>query len=244
LTRCIVISGHLGGLGQALAHCFDAAGYAVIGIDRSLGSDVAHQQFSLDLSKLENAAYQQTLAGDLKDAIGGRPVHALINNAAVQHLGPLDSAPIEHYVESFRVNALAPLILSRLLLLQLESSKSTIINMGSIHADLTKPGFSPYSISKAALAGVSRAMALEFGHRIRIVEVRPAAIATPMLEAGFADDPAARLALDECHPTGRIGEPDEIARTILLLAQADAVFLNGAVVNIDGGISHRLHDPV
>lgn len=243
MSRCVVITGHLGGIGSALVGHFETSGHAVIGIDQRRDPDASCAQIVADLGTLDDDAQQTKLKEALHAAIGNRPVLALINNAAVQHLGPIDSVDLGSYVESFKVNSLAPLILARLLLPHLARSHGAIINIGSIHSSLSKPGFSPYAVSKAALAGISRALALEVGSRVPVMEIRPAAVTTPMLEAGFAEDAAARRALDEYHPTQRIGEPAELARVVLQLATADAGYLNGAIVNVDGGISHRLHDP-
>ena len=144
---------------------------------------------------------------------------------------------------SFRVNVVAPLFLTRLLAPHLESAAGTVINVGSIHATLSKASFGAYAISKSALAGLSRAMAIELGARIRTIEVRPAAIATPMLEAGFSDRPDRRTLLDQYHPSGAIATPGEVADIVRGLVETRARFANGAVVNVDGGISHVLHDP-
>jgi NAD(P)-dependent dehydrogenase (short-subunit alcohol dehydrogenase family) len=86
-------------------------------------------------------------------------------------------------------------------------------------------------------------MAVELGSLIRVIELQPAAVSTSMLEAGFASSPDLRKRLDEYHPTGRIGSPEEIAEVVGSLIETDAHFLNGAFVNMDGGISVRLHDP-
>jgi NAD(P)-dependent dehydrogenase (short-subunit alcohol dehydrogenase family) len=71
----------------------------------------------------------------------------------------------------------------------------------------------------------------------------PAAIATSMLVAGFAEHPGLRAELDAMHPIGRIGEPEEVAQAAVFLASDAAAFVNGAVLALDGGIGGRLHDP-
>jgi NAD(P)-dependent dehydrogenase (short-subunit alcohol dehydrogenase family) len=243
LNGCVVITGHLGGLGSALASQFIDAGYEVIGIDIDALEHASHAQIVFDLSTLIDTKAVSTMRVDLTKAIGSHPLIALINNAAVQHLGDLESLETGQFLESFHVNVMAPLNLARLLLPDLKQSHGTVININSIHARLTKPGFAPYSISKAAMAGLTRAMAVELGASIRVIEIRPAAISTPMLEAGFADQPDNRRLLDDFHPTGQIGSPGDIAQTVQQLVETDVDYLNGSVVNVDGGISHRLHDP-
>jgi NAD(P)-dependent dehydrogenase (short-subunit alcohol dehydrogenase family) len=230
-------------LGSAIAQRFGKAGYRVIGVDRVIDNEAEHIQIDADLAKLTQQSVADELNRKLRRAIGTSDLAGLVNNAAVQQLGHVSSTDARDFLDSFAVNVMAPLLLCQLLLPQLQSASATIFNIGSIHAALTKPGFAPYAVSKSALSGLTRSMALELGDRVRVLEIRPAALATPMLEAGFADDPDGRHQLDEYHPTGRIGNPVEIAETILQLSQTESSFLNGSVINIDGGISHRLHDP-
>ena len=85
--------------------------------------------------------------------------------------------------ETLDVNLMAPVAISRALLPQLKRQRGSIVHIGSIHSQLTKPGFTAYATSKAALAGLTRAMAVELGGSVRVNAIEPAAIATPMLEA-------------------------------------------------------------
>jgi NAD(P)-dependent dehydrogenase (short-subunit alcohol dehydrogenase family) len=94
------------------------------------------------------------------------------------------------------------------------------------------------------LIGMTRALAVDLGSKVRVNAVCPAAIATPMLVAGFEGRPQAYQELADMHPVGRIGQPLEVARTCLLLADEQLGFLTGACIALDGGIGARLHDPV
>jgi NAD(P)-dependent dehydrogenase (short-subunit alcohol dehydrogenase family) len=117
------------------------------------------------------------------------------------------------------------------------------VNISSIHARLTKPDFVAYATSKAALSGLTRAMAVDLGDRIRVNAIEPAAISTPMLKAGFESHPEQYAALARCHPQGRMGTPTEVAALALSLVSGELRFMHGACVGLDGGISARLHDP-
>ena len=117
-----------------------------------------------------------------------------------------------------------------------------MVNVASIHANLTKPGFVAYATSKAALVGLTRSMAVDLGRRVRVNAVLPAATATPMLTAGLGG--AAELeALGAMHPLGRIARPEEIAAAVVYLASEAASFVTGTVLAVDGGVGARLHDP-
>lgn len=243
MNDAVVITGHRGGLGQALARGLTEAGYQVIGIDLEKDPDAGFPQLAADLGTLCDDAAQESLFKQISSILPGQQLRALINNAAVQVVEPLATISGPELIHSFIVNAAAPAVLGQLLLEALERGKGSIINISSIHARQTKSRFGAYSISKSALSGVSRAMAIEWGSRVRVIELRPAAIATDMLEAGFKGHTEARRSLDSYHPTGKIGKPQEIARIVQELIELDSDFLNGAVVNVDGGISHVLHDP-
>jgi NAD(P)-dependent dehydrogenase (short-subunit alcohol dehydrogenase family) len=126
----------------------------------------------------------------------------------------------------------------------LEKARGSVVNISSVHATLTKPGFSAYATSKAALLGMTRALAVDLGPRVRVNCVTPAATDTPMLRAGFEGNPAELSALAAMHPSGRIATPEEIARVVLFLASDAASAITGAALAADGGIGGRLHDPV
>lgn len=244
MTGQVVLTGHLGGVGEAICDELVDAGYRVIGIDAAGEPSSAQSQIVCDLSSLVHDSGVNYLRDQLKVSSTDDPLVALINNAAVQQIGKIEDISRQSFIDSFIINAYAPIALARVLLKQLKQSHGTILNISSIHAEQTKPGFAPYSVSKSALSGVTRALAVELGASVRVLEIRPAAISTPMLEAGFGEQPSLRRQLDDFHPSGRIGQPHEIASLARQLIESDSQFLNGAVLNLDGGISHRLHDPV
>jgi NAD(P)-dependent dehydrogenase (short-subunit alcohol dehydrogenase family) len=168
----------------------------------------------------------------------------LVNNAAVQVLGGVDTLSLADWQRTLHVNLLAPFLLIQGLLSELEAAQGCVINISSIHARLTKTNFVSYATSKAALSGMTRALAVDLGGRIRINAIEPAAIATEMLRAGFNDKPERLVQLENCHPQGRIGTPHEVAALAFSMASGDLRFLHGACVGLDGGISGRLFDPV
>jgi NAD(P)-dependent dehydrogenase (short-subunit alcohol dehydrogenase family) len=129
-------------------------------------------------------------------------------------------------------------------LADIERAKGSVVNIASIHAVATKPGFVCYATSKAALVGLTRSMAVDLGPRVRVNAINPAATATPMLLAGFEGKSKELDELAKKHPLERIAQPWEVAKTALFLASPDAAFITGTCLNIDGGIGGRLHDPV
>ena len=239
----VVITGSAGGIGQALVEAFADEGYYVIGLDRDV-SGSADESLKLDLARLasdESAA--ESVRESLESALDGRPLGALVNNAALQRLNPVESMTIADFRATLDVNLVAAFALVKLCLPWLETAGGSVVNVGSIHGRLTKPNFTAYATSKGALETLTRALAVELGGRIRINAVSPAAVDTPMLRAGFAGAPEAYDNLAAHHPAGRIARPEEVAELALYLAGDRANFVNGAVVDINGGIGGRLRDP-
>ena len=243
-----LITGALGGIGSALARVFGDVGYVVIGTDLALTMGApAHLDHYIDADLARVAtdeAYAGAFVAHVRCVLGSQPLKALINNAAVQRLASTSSLGRADWMLALQVNLLTPFLLTQSLLPELVSAGGCIVNISSIHARLTKPEFVAYATSKAALSGMTRALAVDLAGRVRVNAIEPAAIATDMLRAGFAGRDEAFAALEACHPQGRIGTPEEVAALALALCDGNLRFLHGACVAMDGGISGRLHDPV
>ena len=240
-NEIVIITGHTGGIGAEIAKQIAQKGYEVLGIDQISGTE-DYLEIVADLSDITDEA-NTSFERDLKVLLTHRKVKAVINCAAIQVVKPVNEIKMSEMQRSLTVNTLAPLRLVQLTLNELEATDGIVINIGSIHSRLTKKNFLAYSVSKAALTGLTRAMSVELGKRIRVVEIQPAAISTPMLEAGFSNNAEQRKLLDDFHPTGKIGQPGEVAELCLLLVENKIPFLNGSILQLDGGISHVLSDP-
>jgi NAD(P)-dependent dehydrogenase (short-subunit alcohol dehydrogenase family) len=246
MQRAVLITGCNGGIGRALVDAFADAGWKVIGTDQSkcAVNDRVSSFFSADLVQLATQTDQMTsFARNVRKALDGPSLGALINNAAVQSVSPFNNLSTEDILKSLYVNSVAPMLLAKAFLPELRYGKGAIINIGSVHATATKPEFSAYSVSKSALHGVTRALAVELGPDVRVVTLAPAATATDMLLAGFEGKQNAFRLLENCHPAGRIAAPEEIGKLAVFLTSDDAGFLTGTTIYADGGVLARLHDP-
>ena len=238
-SRTALITGAAGGIGQALVRAFGEAGYAVIATDIAAPPhDLPCQSFvEADLQKtVTDEAYAEEVFGEIRGQLGGNPLKVLVNNAATQILGKVEDLTRSDWRATLDINLLTPFFWTQAFLPELTASRGSVVNISSIHAKLTKPRFAAYATSKAALTGLTRSMALELGDRIRVNAIEPAAIDTPMLQAGFEGDEEGFSRLARCHPTQCIGKPEEVARIAVMLAEDGLSFLNGAVVPLDGGI--------
>ena len=245
MKRCVVITGSDGGIGRELVSCFKRHSIHVIGLDHHSETESDCDEYiAVDLS---NVAAIDRGEGKFVDAllgaIRGKQLIGLINNAALQLLGPFEDLQVDQWERLMRVNLLAPVTLSRILLNSLTAGSGSIFNIASVHANLTKPNFSAYATSKAALVGLSKAMAVEIGDRVRVMCLCPAAIDTELLRLGFGLDEKRYEKLLDFHPSKSIGDPKSVAELVAFFILRADRFVNGLVLNYDGGISWRLHDP-
>lgn len=244
----VIITGANGGIGQALCKIFSENEYQVIALDRHATPKeklLCKEYIQIDLCQfVKDEVYARKIIVLIQDIINAHSLKAVINNAAVQILGGVDILTRDNWHETLNVNLLAPFFLVQSLRNELESSKGSVVNISSIHAKLTKKDFVAYATSKAALSGMTRAMAVDLGSRIRVNAIEPAAIETDMLKAGFLDDTSKYELLKKCHPIGRIGRSDEVAQLVAFLVNNQAGFIHGSCIGVDGGIVQRLYDPI
>ena len=242
----VLITGVAGGIGGSLVKTFFESGFRVIGTDiiETINNDYIEHFFKIDLGlMISNEQAIQNFYLQVKNILGDEGLHAIINNAAIKTIKNISDLTVDDLINSFKVNCAAPFLLIKYFLRDLEKSNGSVVNISSIHAELTKPKFVAYATSKSALTGLTKSLAIELGGKIRVNAIAPAAIATPMLNDGFINKPEDFIKLSSFHPVGRIGEPNEVSQLAVFLTSSYAGFINGAVFKIDGGISSRLHDP-
>ncbi len=242
MQKKVLITGVLGGIGSGLAKAFKEHGYFVIGLDIKQTAPAYCDLFlSFDLHRYcADAAYRLTMQEKFNEQVPDLDV--LINNAAVQLLGSVKEIQLEDWNQTLHVNLTGPLLLSQFFLDRLEKVHGCIINIASIHQQLTKKRFIAYATSKSALVGLTKSMSVDLQGKVRVNAISPAAIDTPMLHEGFNNDTAMVQKLHDIHPSQRIGKPAEVSKLALLLAEDGLGFINGANIQIDGGISNVLKD--
>lgn len=247
IHRYAVVTGANGGIGQAICHEFTTQGYKVLATDcqpQARANLACYRYIRLDFQEfVQDEPVAEAFLSEIKRQTADGQLKALINNAAIQILGGVDQLTRNDWQTTLNINLTTPFLLVQGLLPLLEQAKGAVVNISSIHAKLTKKNFVAYATSKAALSGMTRAMALDLGPRVRVNAIEPAAIATEMLKAGFTGKPEKYQQLTDYHPTQSIGEPDEVARLALFLTNEQACFIHGSCIDISGGISTSLHDP-
>lgn len=156
---------------------------------------------------------------------------ALVNNAGVLHRATIADETATGFENSWRVNCLGPFLGIRAALPHLNTAEdAAIVNTCSTSAIRPFPNHAAYGSSKWALRGLTQAVAVELAPMgIRVNAVFPGPIATPML------DERTQTRLAETSTTGRLGSPVEVADAIAFLVSANASFITGSELVIDGG---------
>ena len=248
MSKLSVITGSSGGIGSALVDAFLSDNYSVIGIDstNSGRNSEGFVEINTDLCEFtKNENYREQILNRIKNHLPERlDDFVLINNAAVQILNPVSELNLSDWDKTLTVNTMAPFFLVQGFLEQLTKTHGHVINISSIHSRLTKANFSCYATSKAALEALTRSLALELSvNGISVNAIAPAAIATQMLKDGFAEEPGKLKELESYHPAGMIGSPEQLGIFVKSITEQRGGFLTGSVLEFNGGIAGKLHDP-
>jgi glucose 1-dehydrogenase len=246
--QTVLITGAAGGIGRAAVQMFANCGWQVIGVDRAdFGAGFPKRGLFIqsDISVGKNLEHIFEQALDFSSRL-----HALVNNAALQIAKPLLETSVEEW-DSVMASNLRSVFLSVKLAHPLlkAAGGGAIVNVSSVHAVATSANIAAYAASKGGLLALTRAMAIEFApDNIRVNAILPGAVDTPMLRAGLerghvvGGDILQRLDnLAQKTVNGRVGQPEEIAQSILFLADNQmSSFITGQALIVDGGATCRL----
>jgi len=239
--RIMLLTGASRGIGHATVKRFSAAGWRVITCSRHAFPENCpwemgpEDHLQVDLSDAQDTVRAvEEVRGRL--AAEGGVLHALVNNAGISPKGPegqrLGALATEFDVwqRVFQVNLFATILLARGLREELAQAKGSIVNVTSIAGSRVHPfAGAAYGTSKAALAGLTREMAADFGPLgVRVNAISPGEIDTSILSPGTER-------LVEQIPQRRLGTPDEVAKAIYFLCTEASSYVNGAELHINGG---------
>jgi len=240
--KTLVLTGASRGIGHATVKRFSSAGWRVITCSRQgfpescpweMGEEDHIQVDLSDVASTRNAIAE--IKERLKDQ--GSRLNALVNNAAISPKGEagarLGTIETNHadWQHVFQVNFFAPVLLARGLIEELELARGAVVNVSSIAGSRVHPfAGAAYATSKAALASLTREMAFDFGRRgIRVNAISPGEIDTAILSPGTE-----KIVMEQI-PLQRLGEPEEVAKSIYFLCTEASSYVNGAELHINGG---------
>ena len=160
----------------------------------------------------------------------------LVNNAGICLPGSVEDQSGDSWERTLAVNVKAPFRLTQVLLPLLKESKAgRIINLGSIMSDFGGPNLCAYGMSKHAIAGLTKSMAVDLGkYGITCNYLQPGSIWSAMSRPYMADPDFLKY-WETKTPLGRIGDPEDVAAPALFLATDEARFVSGAGIRICGG---------
>ena len=172
-------------------------------------------------------------------------VNSLVVSAGIQRYGTALTTSTDQWNEVLGVNLQGAWNAARAVIPFLEKERGgTIVNVSSVQALATQPNVLAYTVSKHALIGLTRSIAIDFANEnIRVNAVCPGSVDTPMLRWAASLDRNPDSVLEACnqmHPLGRIAQPREIAEVIAFLAHESSSFVTGAVWTVDGGLMAQL----
>lgn len=241
--RVAIVTGAADGIGAAVVQRFLDEGAKVVTVDlaphhpqqESAGDRLVHVQGDVRLEETAKKAVEKAIS-----SFGQLDI--LINNAGVSDFAPIEEMTDDIWERHYEVNVRALLYLTRAAVGHLEQSDNgRVVITSSISALKAVPNHSAYSSSKAAAMGLSRALAVELGPKsITVNAVLPGPVLTTMLRELFEQMPEKEQELGSVGVLGRVALPEEIAGAVLFLASADAGFISGHGLVVDGGAMARL----
>jgi len=161
----------------------------------------------------------------------------LVNNAGIYEFRPLDDISEEHFHKQFDVNVLGLLLASKEAVKHFGASGGSIVNISSTASTLTLATTAVYSATKAAVDAITRSLAKELGPRnIRVNAVNPGMVETEGVHAAGLAEGEFRKEVESKTPLGRIGQPRDIAPTVVFLASEDSGWVTGEALLVAGGL--------
>lgn len=241
--KIAVVTGASKGIGAGIARALAAAGASVV------------VNYSSSKQGAEKVVAEIEKAGGRAIAVGGsveKPeeieqlfaaaskaygrVDILVNNAGIYSFTPIETLTSEIITSMFGINVSGLLLATKAVLPLIPAEGGSIINIGSVVAELAPPRATVYAGTKGAVNSVTRVLAKELGPKhIRVNAVNPGAIQTEGFQAAGFKESGFEEQMVKSTPLGRIGQPDDVASVVTFLASDEARWITGSLIDAAGG---------
>lgn len=252
--KIAIVAGGSLGIGRATSIRLAQGGaHVVVGARRPAAVDDVVAEIRSAGGSVEGIAVDASTAGGALalvqravDAFGG--VDILVNSQGIQRYGNVEETAEAMWDEVFDANLKSMFLTAKAAIPEMRKrGGGAILNVGSVQGLATQTRVVAYSTSKAAINGLTRAIAVDYAAEgIRANTVLPASVDTPMLRDSadlFRGGGTADAIIEEwgkMHPVGRVGQPEEVAELAAFLVSDKAAFITGAEFRIDGGMMAAL----
>jgi len=248
--RVAVITGSGAGIGRAAAIEFAREGASVVVADVNLaGARETASRIQQNGGKAHACETDVASPESVRNLVSETlrlysKVNVLFNNAAIQINKTVEDTEVDEWNREIAVNLGGVFLCSKYFMPHLRASKGAIVNMASVNGFFVEPMCAGYCATKAAIIGLTKAMAIDHGKEgIRVNCICPGYIDAGLAEGYFQAQPdpaAARASAGKLHALWRIGRPEEVGRVAVFLASDDASFVTGSAYVVDGGFGSGL----
>lgn len=233
-----LVTGAGSGIGEAIARELAAAGARVVIAD--INEEAARRvaaEYAGAVAMHMDVTSEASIAAGMATLDG---LDGLVNNAGIGLVGSIETTAPEDFARVMRVNVESVYLVTRAALPLLLASHGSVVNIASVAGLVGIKQRFAYCASKGAVVAMSRQLAVEYPTQLRVNCICPGTVDTPFVAGYLAkyhagEEAAVREQLKARQPVGRLGKAEEVASLVRYMCSAEAEFMHGAVVTLDGG---------
>jgi 2-keto-3-deoxy-L-fuconate dehydrogenase len=236
-----LITGGASGIGEATCRAFHAAGASLIIADLD---ETRADALAAELGRTEVLSVDITNEEQVQKALSGvKKLDILVNNAGIGLVGDIEETSLADFQRIYKVNVEGLYLMTKYSMPLLKTATpgpGKVVNIGSVAGLIGVKRRFAYCATKGAVVAMTRQLSVDYPVQIRANCICPGTVETPFVDGYLkryhsGEEEETRAALHQRQPIGRMGKPEEIASLALFLASHEANFIQGSVINIDGG---------